>query len=208
MKANYTIAILFTILTAVQVSAKKAFTGYVVTTDGEKIEGQVVVVSPTYNELKVKFVTSNNKKTTFKAKELTSYGFEVPQYNRETRSHETVEITYVRKEVEDAPVRFGATDIMVERQVNGEIKVYNQYIEADSKIGGGVAHFFYVETANGMAFTKVTKSNYKKVMKAATADFPALQNKVGTSGFGYKHIVKIAETYNARNSQRTLAKAN
>ena len=208
MKTNI-FTIIIALLVAVQVSAKKTFPGYVINTNGEKVEGKVFVVSPTYNELKVKFVNSDNKKTTFKAKELVEYGFEVPQYNRETRSHETVVITYIRKNVEDAPVRFGSTDIMVERQVNGEIKVYNQYIEADSKIGGGVQHFFYVETENGLGFTKVTKSNYKKVMKEATANFPALQEMVGTSGYGYKHIVKIAETFNSRNNQRNLlAKAN
>lgn len=200
--------LIIALLVTVSVSAKKAFPGYVINTNGEKIEGQVFVVSPTYNELKVKFVSADNKKSTFKAAELTEYGFEVPQFNQETRSHETVVITYVRKEVEDAPVRFGTTDIMVERQVNGEVKVYNQYIEADSKIGGGIEHFFYVEGKN-VGFTKITKSNYKEVMKEVTADFPALQEMVGTSGYGYKHIVKIAETYNSRNAQRNLlAKAN
>jgi hypothetical protein len=206
---NFTLTIIFALITIAQVSAKKAFAGYVINTDGQKIEGQVVVVSPTYNELKVKFIHTNNKKETFKAKELTEYGFEVKKYNRATKGYETINITYVRKVVEDAPVRFGATDIMVERQVNGEIKVYNQYTEADAKIGGKVQHFFYVETTNGVEFTKVTKSNYKKIMKVATASLPSLQKLVGTKGFGYKHIAKIATTYNETMSTRnTLANAN
>ena len=62
---NFTLTIIFALITVAQVSAKKAFAGYVINTDGEKIEGQVVVVSPTYNELKVKFIHTNNKKETF-----------------------------------------------------------------------------------------------------------------------------------------------
>ncbi len=203
---NFTI-ILIALLTAVQVSAKKAFPGYVINTNGEKVEGKVFVVSPTYNEVKVKFVDNNNKKETFKAKELTEYGFDVEKFNSETRAYEVIEITYIRKVVEDAPVRFGSKDIMIERQVNGAIKVYNQYIESDSRIGGGLAHFFYVEGENGVEFTKLTKKNYKEVMKAATADFPALQEKIGTRGFGYMHIAKIAQTYNARAIQRNTVAA-
>ena len=177
--------------------AKSAFEGFVLTNDNQKIVGKVYVISPTLNELKVKFIDEAGKKQTFKARDLQSYSFEVPKYNKATKSYGTETITYIRKVVEDAPVRMGSKDILIERQVNGDIQVYNQYIEDDAKIGGTIAHFFYVEKTNGSVdFTKITKKNYKKIMKTATVEFPALSNKVGTKGFGYKHIVKIAKLYN------------
>ena len=199
MKNNiFTITILFAVLfVASEVNAKNIFAGTVTTTDGDVLTGKVYVVSPTYNELKVKFVDSNKKKYTFKAKDVETYTFEVPKFNKETRSYETETITYVRKEVEDAPVRMGTKDILVERQVNGAIQVYNQYYEQDAKIGGTLGHYFYAQKQDGtLDFTKLTKANYKEVLKAATVDFPELSNKVGTKGFGYRHIVKVAELYN------------
>ena len=177
--------------------AKNIFEGFVLTNENQKIVGQVYVISPTLNELKVKFVNEAGKKQTFKAKELQSYSFVVPKYNKETKSYGTETITYVRKVVEDAPVRMGSTDVLIERQVDGDIQVYNHYVEEDAKIGGTIGHFFYVEKSNGsIEFSKVTKKNYKKIMKSATAEFPELSTKVGTKGFGYKYIVKIAKIYN------------
>ena len=212
MKTNiFTIISFFTLLFVTsEVSAKNVFEGFVLTNNNEKLTGKVYVISPTLNELKVKFINEAGKKETFKARDLQSYSFEVPKYNKTTKSFGTETITYVRKVVEDAPVRMGNTDILIERQVNGGIQVYNQYIEADAKIGGTIGHFFYVERQDGSVdFTKITKKNYKKVMKSATVEFPELSNKIGTSGFGYKHIVKIAKLYNEHTSRdANLALAN
>ena len=201
-----TLTILFSVLfVGSEVYAKKTFEGQVTTVDGEVLTGKVFIVSPTMNELKVKFVDANDKKYTFKAKELESYSFEVPKYNKETKEYETETITYVRKVVEDAPVRMGTTDILIERQVSGAIQVYNQYYEEDAKIGGTLGHFFYTEKQDGtLDFTKLTKKNYKEVLKAATVDFPELSNKIGTKGFGYRYVVKIAELYN-QHTARTMA---
>ncbi len=212
MKTNiFTITCILTfLLVGSEVMAKSVFDGFVLTNDNEKIVGKVYVISPTFNELKVKFINEAGKKQTFKAKELQSYSFEVPKYNKATKSYGTETITYIRKVVEDAPVRMGSKDVLIERQVNGDIQVYNQYIEQDAKIGGTIGHFFYVEKSNGsVEFTKVTKKNYKKVMKSATVEFPELSIKVGTSGFGYKHIVKIAKLYNNQMSRtQDLAMVN
>ena len=202
---NYLTLILLLFITTATFAAKKSFSGYVVTTENDTLYGSVLIVSPTANELKVKFVDENQKKYNFKASDLESYSFEVPKYDKELRKHTTEWIHYVRKTVEDAPIRFGTTDILVERQVNGAIQVYNQYVEADEKIGGTLAHFFYVESQGKVDFSKITKQNYKKIMQKATADFMELNKKIGQKGFGYKHIVKIAQIYNQHYSNRRHA---
>lgn len=206
----FTLTILLAVLfVGSEVYAKKTFEGQVTTVEGKVMTGTIYVISPTLNELKVKFVDAKNKKYNFKAKELKSYSFEVSKYNRETRTHETKTITYVRKVVEDAPVRMGTTDILIERQVDGAIQVYNQYVEEDEKIGGTLGHYFYAEKKDAsLDFTKLTKKNYRDVLKAATSDFPELANKIGTQGFGYRYIIKIAELYNlnaARSNDLSMA---
>lgn len=196
MKTNFTLFLLTLLFINTSFAAKKTFPGYVITQDDQKIEGTVYFKSMTSNELKVKFKNTSNETKVYKAKELKEYGFEMKRYNRTTKGYENVAITYVRKQVEDAPVRFGTKDIMIQRKVNGTINIYSQFIEADSKIGGHLQQFFYLE--KNTSFTKITNSNYKQVMKAAVADFPALQEKIGTKGHDYKYITKIAKMYNAR----------
>jgi hypothetical protein len=186
-------------------AAATSFKGFVVTNENDTLHGEVFVAGPTVNELKVKFIDENGSKYVFKADDLQSYSFEVPKFNAETKEHGTEWIHYVRKVVEDAPVRLGAKDILIERQVNGDIKVYNQYIEEDDKIGGTLKHYFYVESIGKVDFSKVTIENYEAVMKTATADFAELNHKIGTKGFGYKYIVKIAQIYNQHKESRMSA---
>jgi hypothetical protein len=206
MKTRNYFTIAFILLLAISASARKSsFNGYIVTTENDTLYGKVFVAGPTANELKVKFIDENNSKSFFKARDLQSYAFEVPKFNKETRKHGTEWIQYVRKTVEDAPVRFGTTDIMIEKQVDGDIQVFNQYTEADEKIGGTLKHYFYVESTGKVDFSKVTKGNYKEIMKTATADFMELNNKIGKKGFGYKYIVKIAKIYNQHKASRQHA---
>ena len=206
MKAKDYLTLTLLLLLSISATAgKSSFNGYIVTTENDTLYGKVFVAGPTANELKVKFVDENRSKYFFKARDLQSYAFEVPKFNKETRTHGTEWIYYVRKTVEDAPVRFGTTDIMIEKQVDGDIQVYNQYTEADEKIGGTLKHYFYVESNNKVDFSKVTKDNYKTIMKKATADFMELNTKIGKKGFGYKHIVKIAKIYNQHKASRKHA---
>lgn len=199
------LALAAVVLLTTDVKAAKTFKGQVSLTNGEVVEGKIYIISPTANQLKVKVKDNNNKKHSFKAKEVESYSFEVPRYNKHLKKHIEVTIQYVSKTVEDAPVRFGTNDILVERPVDGALQVYNQYVEADEKIGGTLKHFFYIEKQNGnIGFTKVTRENYKEVMLEATADYPALSKKIGTNGYGYKHIIKMAKMYNQRHTNRDI----
>ena len=206
MKIRNYFTIAFILLLTISANAgKSSFNGYIVTTENDTLYGKIFVAGPTANELKVKFIDENRSKYFFKARDLQSYAFEVPKFNKETKKHGTEWIQYVRKTVEDAPVRFGTTDIMIEKQVDGDIQVFNQYTESDEKIGGTLKHYFYVESTDKVDFSKVTKDNYKEVMKTATADFMELNNKIGKKGFGYKYIVKIAKIYNQHKASRKHA---
>jgi len=189
---------------------KKTFEGFVVTASSDTIFGQVYYVSPTANELKVKIKDQNNKKHSFKSKSLKSYSFKVSKYNQSLKKHVEVWVHFVAKTVEDAPVRFGTKNILIQQKVAGALKVFSQYYEVDKKIGGTLGQCYYVEKSNkALDFTKVTKANYKKVMKSATKDLPALSDKIGTRGYGYKHISKIAKMYNdLKNGNQTDPHAN
>ena len=167
------------------------------------IEGKIGVVSPTYNEIKVKFISDDGKKITYKVSDLEGYQFQVPVFNRETGKYEAKWISYERKTAEDAVVDFGSKDIFAEKVVDGSIEVFNHYIENSDRMSQKLKHFFYVEREGAIGFTKLTKQNYVDIMKTLTADMPELSKLIGTPGNGYKYVAKLAKTYNQTKGNRT-----
>ena len=191
----------FTFAFTAQATSKKVYNGYVVTISNETIHGQIQMLSPTLNEVKVKFIHKNGKKEIFKAKNLKAYSFQVPVYNKATKSRQLQWITYTRKNVERSPLPFGTKEVLLEQLEKGQINLYNHFIETR----GGAApmiHMYQVEKGDEMI--SVTRKNFKKVMKEMTADYPELAAKVGKRGYGYKHIGKIIAAYNAYNTNDPL----
>ena len=191
----------FTFAFTGQATSKKVYNGYVVTISNETIHGQIQMLSPTLNEVKVKFIHKNGQKEIFKAKDLKSYSFQVPVYNKATESRQLQWITYTRKNVERSPLPFGTKEVLLEQLEKGQINLYNHFVETR----GGAApmiHMYQVEKGDETA--SVTRKNFKKVMKEMTADYPELAAKVGKKGYGYKHIGKIIAAYNAYNTNDPL----
>ena len=171
----------------------KIYNGTVTLENGETLEGQIQMLSPTLNEVKVKFIASNGKATTYKAKDVASYSFEFPKYDRTTKSYNNETIEYVKKNVTVAPVPFGPKAVLVERQVNGAVSLYNFYAETRTA-AHAFAHNYFVEKDGQMV--SVTRENFKAVVKDMVADCPELKARVGKKGYGYKHIANIITEYN------------
>ena len=188
----FTLAIIF----SVSASAAKSYQGYVVLNNDEKVEGTIQMLSPSLNEVKVKFTSTDGKKVTYKAKEVKEYGFKVEKWNNKTRAHDVNTITYVRQDVERSPIAFGPTNVLVERQISGAINMYNHFVENNSNSESPLSHIIYVQKENGN-LVSITKSNYKTVLKEMTAEYPELNARVGTKGHTFKYITKTIADYNA-----------
>ena len=194
MKNLFTIFAL-TVLFSVSATAAKVYQGYVVLNNDEKVEGSITMLSPSLNEVKVKFTSKDGQKKVYKAKEVKEYGFQVEKWNSKTRTHDVNTITYVRQDVERSPIAFGPTNVLVERQVTGTVNMYNHFIEQNSNAQNPFVHVILAEKEAG-DLVEVTKSNYKVVLKEMTADYPELSAKIGTKGYGFKHVAQIMTTYN------------
>lgn len=173
----------------------KVYEGYVITNNGEKLEGKIQMLSPSLNEIKVKFISQTNEKKTFKAKEVKEYAFKVEKWNKSTRDYIEEWIFYSRKTVERAPIAFGPTKVLIERQVEGTINLYNHFIEQNATPEQPFVQVIYLEKNNN-ELVNITKNNYKTVLKGMTTDYPALQAKIGTRGNGFKHIAQMVSEYN------------
>lgn len=192
---NLFIIFALTVLFSVSATATKVYQGYVVLNNDEKVEGSITMLSPSLNEVKVKFTSKDGQKRIYKSKEVKEYGFQVEKWNNKTRTHDVNIITYVRQNVERSPIAFGPTNVLVERQVTGTVNMYNHFIEQNSNAQNPFVHIILAEKEAG-DLVEVTKSNYKVVLKEMTADYPELSAKIGSKGYGFKHVAQIISTYN------------
>ena len=174
-------------------SNAKTYKGSVTLENGQTLEGQIQMLSPTLNEIKVKFIASNGQATTYKAKEVASYNFTFSKYDSKTKSYKNETVEYVKKNVTVAPVPFGPKAVLVERQVAGTVSLYNFYAETRAA-AHAFTHNFFVEKDGQMI--SVTRENFKSVVKDMVADYPALSAKVGKKGYGFKYIANIITEYN------------
>lgn len=191
------LTLLFSIFFAISTQAnnKKIYEGYVVTIEGKTIDGKIKMLSPALNEVKVKFIDIDNNKKTFKAKELKKYAFQVPVWNKKTRKHETFWVNYVRQSVERAPVAFGSKIVLLHQEEGGKINMYNHYVEQNANTDNPLVRIQYVEKEES-GLVSITKKNYRKILKAMTSEYPELQTKIGTKGYGINQINKIIAEYN------------
>ncbi len=171
----------------------KIYEGSVTLTSGETLKGQIQMLSPTLNEVKVKFIASNGQSTTYKASEVTTYNFIFPVYNATTNTYKNEVIEYVKKVVEVSPVPFGSKEVLMERQVAGTVNLYSFYAESRAA-EHAFTHNYFVEK-NGQMI-EVTRENFKTVLKDMVANYAELQAKIGTKDYGYKYIAKIISEYN------------
>ncbi len=179
---------------------KFIYDGYVITIKNDTIFGQVQFVNPTYNELKVRFY-QEGKKRIYQPTELSGYAFKINKFNKITKKRVDHWIHYVRKRVQKSPVRQGTKDVFVERQVYGEISLYNFYTLKSSKINNrNYHHVYYVEKegVGGFGMTRIDRKNYRDTVREFIAsNNEELYNKLGTLGFGYKYLASIVKLQNA-----------
>ncbi|NJN76920.1 MAG: hypothetical protein HC803_00165 [Saprospiraceae bacterium] len=174
-------------------SNAKVYEGSVILENGQTLEGKIEMLSPTLNEVKVKFIDNNGRSTTYKAKEVAGYNFIFPKYNAKTKSYDNQVIEYVKREVSTAPIPFGPREVLVERQVKGSISLYNFYVETRAS-SVAFTHNYFVEKDGQMI--ALDKSNYKEILKDLVADYPELKTKIGRKGYNYSSIAELIEEYN------------
>jgi hypothetical protein len=190
----YTLIILCFI--ASSVSASKTYHGYVVLNNDSKIEGTIQMLSPTLNEVKVKFVSTDGKKQLYKAKEVKEYGFKVEKWNNKTRKHDTNIIIYSRQKVLRSPIAFGPTQVLLERQITGHINLYNHFVEANTNVDAPLEHVVYLQKMMTNDLVSVNKDNYKTVLKGMMAEYPELSARIGAKGFKFRAIEKTISSFN------------
>lgn len=176
----------------------KMYKGYVVTLEGDTLKGKIEMLSPSLNEVKVKLVPNEGEAIIYRAKEITSYAFIVPNFDVKEKRFTDRWISYVKKNVERPPVPFGPTEVLMQQEVSGTISFYNYYIETRSQVAD-FEHLSLIEKDGEMI--KIAKVNYKEVLKKLMIDQPILAKKIGKKGYRFKNLKKLIINYNLKNNQ-------
>lgn len=195
---NFTTTVFSLLLMVFSVAAfanntAKTYEGSVILEDGQTLEGTIEMAGPILNEMKVKFIDNNGTSTIYKAKEVIAYSFIFPKYNAATKTYDNQVIEYVKKEMAVSPVPFGPKEVLVERQINGTISLYNFCVETRAS-SQAFSHSYFVEK-DGQTI-ELSTGNYKGVLQGLVADYPALKVKVGQKGYSYKYVDNIVTEYN------------
>jgi hypothetical protein len=194
MKSTLTLLTLF--LLSIVANASKVYQGYIILNDDARIEGNIEMLSPTLNEVKVKFISAEGgREQVYKAKEVKEYGFKVEKWNDEKRTHEAKLIVYARHKVQRSPIPFGPTEVLIEREVSGTINLFNHFIEANTNPNQPITHVIYIQKERG-DLMDIHQDNYKTVLQEMTAEYPELSAKIGTKDHTFKYLNRIITDYN------------
>jgi len=175
----------------------KIYDGFVITTSGDTLQGKLEMLSPTINQVKIKFIDNSGKKQLYKAKDLQAYAFKVEMWNKQSKEKELRWIHYTKKIANRPPVPFSSTEVLMQQEVVGNISVYNYYIETRSD--QNMEHVIYLEK-NDVLY-EISKDNYKEVLKELMADIPFIKDKVGTKGYTYNALEETVIEYNQQLSK-------
>ena len=170
----------------------KIYVGFIITASGDTLHGKLEMLSPTMNQVKIKFIDKDEKKELYKAKDLNAYAFKVEVWNKESQQNDEKWIYYTKKTVERPPVPFASTEVLMQQEVVGLISVYNYYIE--TRVEQNMEHIIYVE--KDKVLYEVNKENYKDVLRELMVDFPFMKEKVGTKGYTFNALETTVKEYN------------
>jgi hypothetical protein len=180
----------------------QVYTGYVIMANSnDTLFGKVEFLNPTYNQETVVFFKDGEKTEYHTAQgEISEYAFEYKRYNKETKSTESLWFVYVSKRIQGED-KSTIKAYFMERQVDGEITLYNFFSLETSRINSReYNHNYFAEKKGlyGFDLVMITRDNYRTTIREyLVLGNDAIESNLGTSGYGYKYLSSIVEVQNA-----------
>lgn len=201
MKNIFTIIATFAILafTTTTISAKQ-YKGYIITKKGQKVEGFIKARNVTIDQVKITFI-NNGKKKTYKPKDIKGYGYEHLGENQ--FGEDVLTWRHYRSKMAQsfAPRPFTSKHVFMEIMEEGNVTLYDYYVEAPSNIKNPYKRFFYVEKSGSNEMVELSKDNFIAAAKKFFADAPALASKIGKTNHRFRHAWRIVQAYNKQQAQ-------
>lgn len=188
-----TLLSLFIILSA---SAKETvFKGYIINQDGQRIDGQIKTKNVTVDEMKIIFIEGETK-IVYKPTDLVGYGYEFlgeNEFGEETR----VWRHYKSKTaISYAPRFYAPKTVFMEVMEEGEVTLYDYYVETPGNIENPHVRYFYMERQGSNELIEITEENFTVTVAAYFVDNSELAQNVGTVNNRFRHLWKMVRLYN------------
>lgn len=169
--------------------------GYILTSEGEKIEGDVIIGSITDNEVKVQFIREgSDKKKTYKAKQLQGYGYESVEEDDLGLEYKRW-VHYEKQKVDYPPKPFASTTVFMQKEESGSLTLYCYYVEVRNNRKQPYRYHYYIKDDGGK-LVKVEKKEFRKVAGKLFKDYKAMYSKIGKKDFQYKNLDRMVRDYN------------
>ncbi|MFK8010297.1 MAG: hypothetical protein AB8H03_28340 [Saprospiraceae bacterium] len=184
------------ILLSFQVHAKNdKFPGYIITLDDERIDGEIITGSITDNEVKIQFIEEGeDKKKTYKAKQLKGYGYESVQDDDLGLEYKRW-IHYEQQNVDYPPKPFASTTVFMQREEGGALTLFCYYVEVRNDRKNPYRYHYYAKDAAGK-LVKIEKKEFRKIAGKLFKNYTAMTSKIGKKDFEYKNLDRMVRDYN------------
>lgn len=194
MKLFSTILIL---LISINLNAKnKTFKGYIIDKEGKRIEGKIKTKNVTVDQIKITFIAEDDTKSLYKPQDIIGYGYKA-QGENEFGEDTFVWRHYKSKTAQSyAPKAFASKEVFMEVMEEGEITLYDYYVETPSDIENPYKRFFYMERIGNDELQEISVDNYIDVASLYFEDHTELSDKIGTVNHRFRHLWKVVRLYN------------
>ncbi len=202
---NLIFTILATILVTISAFGKQStFQGYIITKNGERIEGKIKTRSVTTDQMKITFFQGKAKKS-YKAKDLNGYGYEHIGENQFGEDVLTWRHYKTKTAKSFAPKAFASKIVFMEVMEQGTVTLYDYYVETPSDIDNPFKRFFYLERESDKELIEVSKDNYTELAARYFEDHLELANNIGKINHRFRHLYKVVKIYNDWNEMQTTS---
>ncbi|MFK7949445.1 MAG: hypothetical protein AB8G11_17770 [Saprospiraceae bacterium] len=185
------------IVLSLSLTAKEnAFTGYIINKKGQRIEGKIKTRNVTVDQMKITFIEKQTK-IVYKPADLIGYGYEHKGEN------EFGEDTYVWRHYKSktaqsyAPRFYASKEVFMEIMEEGEVVLYDYYVEVPGDIENPYKRFFYMEKNGSDELIEISQENYVEITSIYLENHSDLSDKIGTVNHRFRHLWKIVRLYNS-----------
>ena len=204
-------ALIFTILATILISftsfgKQSTFQGYIITKQGERIYGKIKTKNVTTDQMKITFIQGKSK-SSFKAKELSGYGYEHVGENQ--FGEDVLKWRHYKTKTAQsfAPKAFASKVVFMEVMEQGTVTLYDYYVETPSDIENPYKRFFYLERESDNDLIEISKENYEELAAMYFEDNYELAEKVGSINHRFRHLYKVVKIYNDWNEMKATSHA-
>ncbi len=177
------------------VNIGKSVPGYIITNDGDTIEGRVKVQTRSKNQVKVKFTKAGDgqKQKSYKPKNALGYGYLTEENNQSPQRVDKWR-HFLRKKSDQPAIPFGSTNVFMEVKATGKARLYSFYKQNNGQVEYTYLHYYFLEFEDGSRERKISQNDFDWAVPAFLEDCSRIRNLI--ESHGYSKLEEIVSDYN------------